>query len=228
VKRNEQLKRALAELGIVVLGVMIALAADSWREDWLESRIEAGYLERLRVDVSAGLSVLEIERETYKSVAKSALALTGGIEENVQSVDDDYLVTNLIEATQMGFGRNEMASDITYRELVESGRLNLIRNHVIREKLVAYYRINELLVEDLIILPSVNDTFGELTGHYPIQVAKSRATLTAHDRARLLAAIREDPDFTAQLRLLHAQASFNDRQFAELIERAQELLSLLL
>jgi len=227
VKRNEQLKRALAELGIVVLGVMIALAADSWREGWLESRVEASYLERLRADVSAGLSVLEIERETYKSVAKSALALTDGLEENVQSVDDEYLVTNLIEATQMGFGRNEMASDVTYRELVESGRLNLIQDHVIREKLVAYYRSNELIIENLIILPTVNDTFAELTGHYPIEVARSSAALTTHDRARLLIAIREDTEFTAQLRLLHAQSSFNDRQFTGLIERAQELLSLL-
>ena len=227
MKRNEQLKRALAELGIVVLGVMIALAADSWREGWLESRVEASYLERLRADVSAGLSVLEIERETYKSVAKSSLALTDGIEENVQSIDDDYLVTNLIEATQMGFSRNEMASDVTFRELVESGRLNLIQDHVIRENLVAYYRTNELLVQNLIILPSVNDTFGELTGHYPIEIANSRATLTVHDRARLLVAIREDPEFTTQLRLLHAQVSFNDRQFADLIDRAQDLVSLL-
>ena len=227
MKRIEQLKRALAELGIVVLGVMIALAADSWREDWLESRVEASYLERLRADVSAGLSVLEIERETYKSVAKWTLALTDGLEENIQSADDDYLVTNLIEATQMGFGRNEMASDVTYRELVESGRLNLIQDHVIREKLVAYYRTNELLIQNLVILPSVNDTFGELTGHYTIEIANSRATLTAHDRARLLVAIREDPEFTTQLRLLHAQVSFNDRQFADLIDRAQDLLSLL-
>jgi hypothetical protein len=227
MKINERFRRSVGELGIVVLGVMIALAADSWREDWLDARVEVKYLERLRDDVSAGLSAVRVERETYQSVMEAAAALTEGLEDNLRPVTDDYLVDNLVAATQMGFGRNEMASDVTYRELIASGQLNLIKNYEVRESVVAYYRNAELLITNLESLPSVNNTFSTLTGYFPIEIANDNATLTPHDRSRLLVAIREDPNLTAQLRRLHAEAYFNDRVFEKVIMQGQELLLLL-
>jgi hypothetical protein len=224
---SEGLKKALAELGIVVLGVMIALAADSWREDLLEARIEARYLARLSDDVSSGLAVLRIERETYRSVIEAARTLTDEIEKNPLSVEDDFLVDNLIIATQMGFDRNEMASDVAYREMVESGQLNLIRNDEIREGVVTYYWNTDRLIQSLEVLPDVNNTFASLTGYYPLEITVFDEELNASGKLRLAAAAREDPELTKQLRLLHAEAHFNDRLFEQLISQAQELLSLL-
>lgn len=53
------LPRALAEIAVVVVGVLIALAAESWWADRQEARIELEYLVQLEEDV--GALVAEIE-----------------------------------------------------------------------------------------------------------------------------------------------------------------------
>jgi len=224
---GDRTKRSIGELGIVVLGVIIALAADSWREDWLDSRVEARYLERLGDDVSAGLSRVRIERDAFHEVREAAAALTERLESDTQSVDEDYLIDNLIAATQMGFGRNEMTADVTYQEMIASGKFNLIRSFELREKVVSYYRSTELLITNLESLPLVNNTFSALTGYFPIEISNNNAILTSHDRGRLLAAFRENLELKKQLRQLHAETFFNDRVFEEVISQGQELLSML-
>ena len=224
---KERLKITLAELGIVILGVAIALAADSWRENLAEDRIEANYLERLRDDISSARAVLLIERETYKSVLESAAVLTNGLAEDKLSTDNDFLVKHLISATQMGFDRNEMASDVNFQELVLSGNLNLIQNQNTRQSIVAFYRNTERLINGLEELPKVNDSFAALTGTYPIRISQNDVTLTREDRNRLLAWVRQDSGLKKQLRLLHANIRFMDRQFEEAIVQAEELLLLL-
>ena len=99
MRGHDRVRRSLAELGIVVVGVMIALAADSWREGWAESREESQYLERLREDVSSGLEVLIIERATYQSVMKACVALMEFVDNDEQSMDDATIVDHLVEAT---------------------------------------------------------------------------------------------------------------------------------
>jgi hypothetical protein len=227
VIKHNRVRKPLAELGIVVVGVMIALAADSWREGWVESREESQYLERLREDVSSGLEVLIIERATYQSVMKACVALMEFVDDDEQSMDDAAIVDHLVEATQMGFGRNEMASDVTYREMVQSGRLNLIQDQNVREGIVTYYRDVDLLIEALIEMPLVNNWFAQQTGIYPIDVSKNDAKLSPRDRGRLIAGIRDDAEVIQNLRSLHGQIIFNDRLFERLITQAEELVSLL-
>ena len=48
-----RLGRVATELGIVVVGVIIALAADSWREGLSEKRLESQYVERLLTAVGS-------------------------------------------------------------------------------------------------------------------------------------------------------------------------------
>jgi hypothetical protein len=227
VIKHDRARKSLAELGIVVVGVMIALAADSWREGWVESREESQYIERLREDVSSGLEVLHIERATYQNVMKACIALMEFVDDDEQSLDDAAIVDHLVEATQMGFGRNEMASDVTYREMVQSGRLNLIQDQDVREGVVTYYRDVELLIEALITMPLVNNWFAQQTGIYPIDVSRNDAKLSARDRDRLITAVRDDAEVIQNLRTLHGQIIFNDRLFERLITQAEALLLLL-
>ena len=224
---RDRIGRSLAELGIVVVGVMIALAADSWRESWVESREESQYLERLRADVSDGLAVLKNERETYRAVKAATSALMEFADDNEPSLNAAAVVDLVVEATQMGFGRNEMASDVTYREMVQSGRLNLIQNQDVRKGIVAYYRNVDLMIEALTDLPLVNEWFAQQTGNYPIDVSRNGETLSAPDRDRLITALRDDVAVIENLRSLHGQTIFNDRLFARLISQAEALLSLL-
>ena len=224
---RKQLVRALAELVIVILGVMIALAADSWRQDLQEAQIESEYLDRLREDVSEGLKVLSDERMRFAAATVAAKTIIKGLESQARSDDDDLLVANLIAAALTGFDQEEMASDVTYSELVESGRLNLIKNHSLREGVIAYYRRSQRLASGLQGLPAVNDTVGSLTGYLPVEFSTFGVELTAGDRTRLLDAMRNDPKLVREIRSLHSELIFFDREFQKLIAQGQQLLTLL-
>ena len=224
---RKQLVRVLAELVIVILGVMIALAADSWRQDLQEARVESEYLDRLRADVSEGLKVLSNERKRFAAATVAARTIIKGLESQARSDDDNLLVANLIAAAFTGFDREEMASDVTYSELVGSGRLNLIKNHTLRAGVIAYYRGSQRLASGLQGLPAVNDTVGSLTGYLPVEFSTFGVELTAGDRTRLLDAMRNDPELVREIRSLHSELIFYDREFEKLIAQGQQLLTLL-
>ncbi len=224
---RKQLVRALAELVIVILGVMIALAADSWRQDLQEAQIESEYLDRLSEDVSEGLKVLSYERKRFAAATVAARTIIKGMESQARSDDENLLVANLIAAAFIGFDREEMASDVTYSELVESGRLNLIKDHSLREGVIAYNRGSQRLASGLLSLPAINDTVASLTGYMPVDLSTFGVELTAGDRTRLLDAMRNDPELVREIRSLHAELIFNDREFEKLIAQGQQLLTLL-
>jgi hypothetical protein len=222
-----RVKGAFAELGIVMLGVMIALAADSWREELAEDQVEFEYLGRLQSDLSAGVAILRGKREEYQAVKSAAWSVIKALESESGHPNNDVLVWKLIEAAAMGFDRHELASDVTYRELVTSGQLNLLTDYEVRESIVAYYRQVDRLADGLEELPELNFTIGSLTGYLPVDFLLFGVELAANDQSRLLRAARDDPQLTMQLRLLHAQLVFNDREFEGLGEQAQRALSLI-
>ena len=226
ISRN-QVVRAVAELAIVVVGVMIALAADSWRQDLQEAQVEAEYLDRLKRDVSAGLVVLARERDRYTTVRSAAKLVTDSLDGESAPIEDKSLVDNFILAGQTGFDAEEMASDVTYNELVVSGRLNLIDDHSLRESVVAYYRGSQRLAMGLQTLPRVNYVVGSLTGSLPVEFSSFGEQLTPGDRARLLQALKNDPQLVRTIRQLHSELTFMDRLFEDLATQGLGLLSLM-
>ena len=221
---RKQFTTASAELFIVILGVMIALAADSWREDVQEARIAAEYLDRLKRDVSSGLVVLSKERARYAEVRRSARIVIDTLDGDQDLVDEYLLVEHLIVAAQTGFDQEEMASDVTYNELVVSGRLNLIRDHSLRESVVAYYRGAQRLSAGLQRLPAVNYVVGALTGALPIEYSSFGEKLSEVGRDRLVQALQSDSELVRDIRQLHSELTFNDRLFEGLISHGRQLV----
>ena len=127
----------------------------------------------------------------------------------------------------MGFDANEMASVVTYIELVQSGQLNLIRDAEIRRMIISFYRSIDRLTVGLGELPPVNNAFASLTGYYPHEIANRFATLTPVAKERIIVELRENQELMHQIRTLHAQVFFNDRLFEDLISQAEELLVLM-
>ena len=224
---KKQIVGAVAELAIVVVGVMIALAADSWRQDLQEARVEAEYLDRLKRDVSAGLVVLARERDRYTTVRNAAKLVTDSLDGESAPIDDQALVDNFILAGQTGFDAEEMASDVTYNELVVSGRLNLIDDHSLRESVVAYYRGSQRLAAGLQSLPRINYVVGSLTGSLPVEFSGFGEELTSGDRARLLQALKNDPQLVRSIRQLHSELTFMHRLFEDLETQGLGLLTLM-
>ncbi len=62
----------MGEVAIIVLGVAIALAGDSWRERFVERRVSDDYASRLRTDVVETLLRLEVADLRFTRVLAGA------------------------------------------------------------------------------------------------------------------------------------------------------------
>ena len=121
--------RVAGELAIIVVGVLIALAADSWREGLRDRDREMAYLEGIRTDMVEAREVLDAavaEDSVYREVAASNLAaLTGGSWDGRDA---------------RSFLNFQVASDNIptggLKALVGSGDLALVQNEVLRAALI--------------------------------------------------------------------------------------------
>jgi hypothetical protein len=130
--------RLIAEFVVIVVGVLVALGVDShvsWRND---RRLEQEYLERLYEDVQYDLAELDFIEE----VSEAALAYLDTLSnaETLLDVDDTRLLAAIRVAS---ISREPDLSRSTFRELVSSGRIGLIRSRAVRTELAGYDRIIE-------------------------------------------------------------------------------------
>ena len=140
--------RLAAELGIVVLGVSIALWADGWTTDRREREVESARLVALQRDLIRTLDEVGQTREYRDSVADGLRQLVGFT--YVDGEDDAVM-----EALRTGFfGMPELQPELSvYADLRSSGELSLFSDASLRPALSAMRaRIDRLLVYQAALL----------------------------------------------------------------------------
>jgi hypothetical protein len=128
-------KRLIAELAVIVAGVLIALAADSWWEQRQEHRRAEEYLQQLLSDF----------RETERQLQNAIRGDTEKFEAASLVIDRAYRgrfppTDSLQLPTGYHFFRPLMG---TLTALVQSGDLRLLDSDTLRFKLVAYLAMIE-------------------------------------------------------------------------------------
>ena len=218
--------RVGAELLIVVLGVLLALAADGWRETAAERRGEAEYLDRLNQDLSATVSALDETQERFARVIAAARRLSSLIDEGGLAEDEPVLAL-VLEATAAGFPRSALGLDGTYRELQVSGRLALLQDSQLRRRLVEFYMEVDNTFESMTDGTTTAVTYRVTRAISSFPALVEVADLTVPERERLLAEIRQNPAFGDELRHLIAKLDINTGRFNELRRAAEELALML-
>ncbi len=134
--KTSRLSKALAEMGIIVISVLMALAANSWYDGRSADRERNRHLERLTQDLEADsatysfvLSVLDLKDTSLQRIA--AVAILG------QAPDSAFL-SSLNTTVAMGF-HTPGSQRATYDDLVATGNLRLIGDPALRAQLVRYY-----------------------------------------------------------------------------------------
>ena len=142
IKENKlvnYLKYAIGEIFLVVIGILIALQINNWNESNKLKKEETLYLKRLKIDLEKDTlfynknidrANLLIERNT--SFLKKIYDVQKSIDEgrelmNIPLWDSEYLTVH----------------DNTFRELVSSGKLNIISNPKLKVEVVDLYRLIE-------------------------------------------------------------------------------------
>ena len=145
---NRRLGFFVAELVLVIAGVLVALAVDGWISDSHDRQTESVYLELLARDIEgirhqAELQI-EFEKEKIDTAAKAYAALS--------TSDPRTKRTEIGASLAMLVSRRTISlSSATYDQMVSSGHLQLIRNHELRNRIVRFFATmerNERIVEN--------------------------------------------------------------------------------
>ena len=136
-KNSPTVRRGAAELVVIVAGVLLALAADRWIESLDARGLESEYLAQLIEDVAADSAAFAMEiagrQRRIEWNARLQVALAG--ESPVPTDAAAFLVSmNYYSAWVPYQNRRE-----TWNELVATGRLILIRDRSLRQRLGQYY-----------------------------------------------------------------------------------------
>jgi hypothetical protein len=151
---ERRMGRFVAELVLIVAGILIALAIDGWVSAAQDRKTEQAYLEFLIRDVGMirDRARAQIEFE-INQVATAAQAF------EVLSLPEPASKKTVLEQTlgRLSTRQTLILNSATYDQIVNSGDLQLIRNPLLRDELVRYFdrmeryeRITEKNNRDLI------------------------------------------------------------------------------
>jgi uncharacterized membrane protein YidH (DUF202 family) len=134
-------KRLTAEFLVIVLGVLVALAADRWNQDRSGAELDAAYVERFTAEIRAD----SIRAEDYLRRLPSTLAARDTLLAFVNgSPPPQNLTATILRAVE----EMRLYPPNAWTEIQASRSLTLIRNREAREAISAYYgtrRANHLL-----------------------------------------------------------------------------------
>ena len=139
-KPLKYMRYAIGEIVLVVIGILIALQINNLNEQRKNNDLEREFLIRLRADLvidSTYYSKRILDAENYIRINRNF------IEELYEEQQNYTDVKNL-------FKKLNLHSDLltiqnsTYQELINDGKLNLIRNRELKSTFINYYRDTEV------------------------------------------------------------------------------------
>ncbi len=219
--------RGLFEFVAIVLGVVLALAADEWRQGLQDRASEQGYLERLEADLTAGLEQIQGHRDRFVAAGKSAEELIHLLEQDAAGTSPDRLLELAVLASRTGFSRSALTYRTTYDELLMTRGLGLIRSETLRRVLIEHFRGADALLEEVEELPQAfNARFKRLTGVRAVSVIGGPESLGTIPQANLLRTLRTEPAVLEELRYFSAELAgglYFDRSTQSLEELLAEV-----
>jgi len=130
--------QAAAEVGLILIGVLIALAVDNWRVEQQEKREERAYLEALLEDFQENRQSLLDQIEVQKNIIDLGDEILRILSEGLAEENADDFLESL---SGLYYFRRWAPITGTYDDLVGSGKLLFISNISLRNELSAFQRI---------------------------------------------------------------------------------------
>jgi hypothetical protein len=137
-------RRASTEIVVIVIGVLVALAVDQWRNENEDRRIEAEYLSRIKEDLRADIDKFHTLEDIFAIKLQTTRGLRDHPESDLLSKSPDGLLQDLIFSGYVAFPDS---ISTTFDELMSTGRFALIQSVKQRDALSRYYSGFEHLSE---------------------------------------------------------------------------------
>ncbi|MBT8300633.1 MAG: hypothetical protein KJO63_04835 [Maribacter sp.] len=129
------LKYAIGEIILVVIGILIALQINNWNETRKMDIKEAIYLSDLKTDLKQSQTSLNRVIKKTDGVAKTIDTLVALIKTNNEALTAPQIDSLTIRST--GF-TVLMPSEGVINDIIGSGKLDMIKNNVLRNKIASW------------------------------------------------------------------------------------------
>lgn len=164
---GKYLKYAIGEIMLVVIGILIALQISNWNVDIQNSKQEREILTQLLNEYNNNLEQINSKIYIRKEVLKSSLKILNYRKKDISEVKADSFNLHLARVVTRPTFDPELG---VTNELNNSGKLYLIRNSDLRNRIASFSSfLAELHEEELVIFNHVENLFTPfMTEHYQI------------------------------------------------------------
>jgi len=128
-------RQALAEVTLIVAGVLIALAVDNWWEVKREREAEISYLEALKLDFLTNRDSLESSIKVQQDIINNGDEILNLIK---AGLSDESTGEFLSKVSNLYLFRTWVPDTGTYEDIINSGRLLYIENVQLRKELSGF------------------------------------------------------------------------------------------
>ncbi len=135
-KTGKYLKYAIGEIILVVIGILIALSVNNWNQEKKDNRLGEDFLFRIHRDLvqdTISFRQIIIRNNNLREEIKELLVTLYGRVDNIEQVQNMSAIYD--KAMDQVFSPN----DNTYKGMISSGTLGLIRNLDLKEEIVELY-----------------------------------------------------------------------------------------
>ena len=141
-KFSKYLLYAIGEIILVVFGILIALQINNANENRKARTIETSYLERLKVDLKENKTLWEETLDRKQKQLEAAHIFL-----NLRfSKNQDTVMRIMPYFTAVGSWKDININQVTFNEMVSSGRLNIITNDSIKIKLLSLDKLYKAIL----------------------------------------------------------------------------------
>ena len=242
---GKYLRYALGEIILVVLGILLALQIDTWNQNRQDRRQEQLVLTQLLDEYTSNLEQLQSKMYIRRQVIESALVLLQYRKMDPGRVDPDSFNLRLSRViTRPTF---DPVLGVT-NELSNSGKLYLIRNATLRNRLTSFSSLlNEVHEEEQVIFADVQTKFTPFireqyqlgrvlseflqdeafTSHFTLSTTQDYDNIRDLFGQTDLAPILQHPDFEDHLAEMLTNTIYTNQQSQGVLEKIEEILALI-
>ena len=128
----------LGEIAVIVVGVLVALAVDHWRQNRAYRRIEQEHLVLMNKDLARDVEVLSELRDGIGRHAESAQLIVNSIGgSNTEAIELEKAFTQLYLTYAY------TPQQPTYLGLRNGAQLDLVRDATLRSSIIEYYEVRQ-------------------------------------------------------------------------------------
>ncbi|MGB5492089.1 MAG: hypothetical protein WBM76_14785 [Woeseiaceae bacterium] len=132
---NYSVRKALAELAVIIFGILIALFAESAWNDYQDRAEGREYLARLSAEIQNNLQMLDTDVATMELSCRSVETTLSHVRGDKELDPASALRFAAFSATYANAGYQR----VTYDDLTNTGNLSLIDDASLREEIVSAY-----------------------------------------------------------------------------------------